>query len=48
MTRSLQGFLEEPLGRNRVPLRAENQKSIVVPVESTARYRYRQFPPWQM
>src|SRR5579864_2290054 len=27
---------------------AENQKSIVAPVESTARYRFRQFPLWQM
>src|SRR5260370_16996983 len=27
---------------------AENQKSIVAPVESTARYKYRQLPPWQM
>src|ERR1700682_3752168 len=26
---------------------AESQKSIVAPVESTARYRDRQFPPWQ-
>ena len=27
---------------------AESQKSTVAPVESTARYRYRQFPPWRM
>jgi hypothetical protein len=27
---------------------AENQKSTVAPLESTARYRYRQFPPWQI
>jgi hypothetical protein len=27
---------------------AENQKSIVAPVESTARYKYRQLPPWQI
>src|SRR6202171_6142439 len=27
---------------------AENQKSIVAPVESPARYRYRQLPPWRM
>jgi hypothetical protein len=38
MTRSLQGFLEKLLGRSRVSLRGKPEKSIVAPVESTARY----------
>jgi hypothetical protein len=48
MTRRLQSFLEELLGRSRVSLSRKTKKSIVAPAESTARYRYRQFPPWQM
>jgi hypothetical protein len=47
MTRSLQSSLEELLGSSRISFRGKPE-SIVAPVESTARYRYRQIPPWQM
>jgi len=47
MTGSLQGFLEDRLAAT-ASRSAENQKSMVAPVESTARYRYGQFPPWHI